>query len=185
VQKFRFVFLKTYHPKKLGNPTLGGCTLQRSYNSHVSKHLKYSCLEAYKELEGVDEAWNFVNSITWQRQVMSSYLVQNHKINRNTESVQLLIGLLAVRACIQLVQHMQLNSVLLILMAQCRYWKEMLLCHDDESQPPEIRDNQLLTSCSPCHSGFGGVIILKTENYKKNHLRLMITQEYFSSLSFS
>jgi hypothetical protein len=67
MHNFRFVFLKTYHPKKFRNPTLGGCSLQRSYDSHVSKHLKYSFLKTYKELEGVGEAWNFVNSITWQR----------------------------------------------------------------------------------------------------------------------
>jgi hypothetical protein len=95
---------------------------------------------------------------------MPSSLFQDHKINRNTEPIQPLTGLPAVRACIQLVQHVQLNSALLILMTQCHYWKEMLLCHDDKSQPLEIRDNQLVTSSSPCHSGFGGVIILKTEN---------------------
>jgi len=116
---------------------------------------------------------------------MPSSLFQDHKINRNTEPVQSLTGLLAVRACIQLVQHVQLNSALLILMAQRCYWKELLLCHDDESQPLEIRDNQLVTSSSSCHRGFGGVIILKTENYKKNHLRVMISQECFSSLLFS
>jgi len=116
---------------------------------------------------------------------MPSSLFQDHKKNRNTKSVQPLTGLLAVQACIPLIRHMQSNSALLILMAQCHYWKELLLCHDDESQPPEIRDNHMVTSSSPCHSGFGGVIILKTEYYKKNCLRVMISQECFSSLSFS
>jgi len=57
---------------------------------------------------------------------MPSSLFHDHKINRNTEPVQPLTGLLAVRARIQLVQHVQLNSALLIFMAQCRYWTELL-----------------------------------------------------------
>ena len=68
MHNFRFVFLKTYHPKQFGKPVLGGCTLQKSYNSHVSKHLKYSCQETCKDLEGGDETWNFVNSIMWLRE---------------------------------------------------------------------------------------------------------------------
>jgi len=76
---------------------LGGCTLQRTYNSHVIKHLKYGCLETYKELEGVDEAWNFVNSITWQRH--AKFLIQGPQekqkykssstFNRTTSSTSL------------------------------------------------------------------------------------------------
>jgi hypothetical protein len=86
VHNFRFVFLKTYHPRKFRNPTLGGCTLQRSYNSQVSKHLKYGCLETYKELEAVDEAWNFVTSITWQRHAKFLISGQQDKQKYRTSS---------------------------------------------------------------------------------------------------
>jgi len=183
VHNFRFVFLKTYHPKKFRNPTLGGCTLQRSYNSHVSKHLKYGCLETYKTLVGVDEAWNFVNSITWQRHAKFLISWPQDKQKYRTSST-------SNRTTSSQSPHTA-GSARAAEFSPANFYgpvpllDRIVVRHDDESQPPEIKDNQLVTSSSPCHSGFGGVIIPKIEKYKENHLRVMIRQECFSALSFS